>query len=203
MAKPRSEVPRSPTTAPEPVDPVLRHLARAEAEYLDRMGEWDRDRDALDGALSELGRVREDNVALGARLGETEEALAAERLEGERQRARAERLAVMLKDIHRALFDGNVYELILRACLTISGATRGVYVTWRREREHPRVQAAVEVDGYPDAPPSEHLRAMCRKVLDENRTLVCNEDGDLDDLPAPQSEGERFRNCVAAPVMLL
>ena len=203
MAKPRSEVPGPPAAEPEPVDPVLRHLARAGAEYRSRMEEWGRDREALDGALSQLGRVREDNVALGAKLGATEEELAAERREGERQRERAERLAEMLKDIHRALFDGNVYELILRACLTISGARRGVYVTWRRQREHPRVRAAVDVDGYPEAPPSEHLVALCRRVLDENRTLVCNQDGDLGGLPAPEREGERFRNCVAAPVMLL
>ncbi|HEX8276136.1 MAG TPA: HD domain-containing phosphohydrolase [Longimicrobiaceae bacterium] len=203
MAKPRSEVPGPPAAEPEPVDPVLRHLARAGAEYRSRMEEWGRDREALDGALSELGRVREDNVALGAKLGTAEEALAAERQEGERQRERAERLAVLLKDIHRALFDGNVYELILRACLTISGARRGVYVTWRREREHPRVRAAVDVDGYPEARPSERLVALCRRVLDENRTLVCNQDGDLGDLPEPEREGERFRNCVAAPVMLL
>ena len=207
MAKTRSEVPGRTAAPPDPGDPVLRHLARAEAEYRERRGSWERDRAELDAALAtalaDLGRVRDENVSLGAQLGRTEAELGDERERGERHRRRAERLAELLKEIHRSLFDGNVYELVLRACLTITGATRGVYVTWRREREHPRVRAAVGVDGYPESPPSEHLRALCRRVLDENRTLVCNEAGDLDGLPAPPTEGERFRNCVAAPVTLL
>ena len=34
-----------------------------------------------------------------------------------------------------------------------------------------RVRAAVDVDGYPQAPPSGYLKALCRKVLTQRPRL--------------------------------
>ncbi|HEX2091620.1 MAG TPA: HD domain-containing phosphohydrolase [Longimicrobiaceae bacterium] len=186
-----------------PDDPVLRELADVEARYLERLSGWEQERAELERTRNRLTELRTENERLTESIGTVEARLREEREAAERHQRRAEQLAECLKEIHRALFEGDVYELILRTCLSITGATRGVYVTWRRERETPRVRAAVGVSGYPESPPSEFLRALCRKVLDENRTLVCNQEGDLGDLPEPERDTERFRNCVVAPVVLL
>ncbi|HEX7238662.1 MAG TPA: GAF domain-containing protein, partial [Longimicrobiaceae bacterium] len=198
MAKPR---PRDPSPAQE--DPVLRALDGVRDAYRERRSGWEAEHAELEETQVRLIASEGENRRLAERLGEAEGRARVEREAGERQRRRADQLAAALKEIHLALFHGDVYHLILRACLSITGATRGVYVTWRKETDAPRVRAAVEVGGYPRAEPSEFLRALCRKVLDDNRTLVCNRAGDLDDLPAPEHEDERFRNCVAAPVVLL
>ncbi|CAA9306117.1 MAG: hypothetical protein AVDCRST_MAG93-4920, partial [uncultured Chloroflexia bacterium] len=120
-----------------------------------------------------------------------------------RQTERANTLAAILKDIHRSVFSGDLYSMILRTCLTLTGGARGMYVTMRGEQRIVRVRAAVNVDGYPQTPPSEYIKALCAKVVDENQTLVCNEADDLSALPAPRDAAERFRNCIVAPVVLL
>jgi HD-GYP domain-containing protein (c-di-GMP phosphodiesterase class II) len=93
-----------------------------------------------------------------------------------------------------------VFDLILEACLNLSGATRGMYVTVREE-EALRIRAAVGIDDYPDNPPSDYIRALCRKALESQESLVCNAPGELHDLPEPK-DGEAFRNLIAAPVVL-
>ena len=120
----------------------------------------------------------------------------------ERHKERARRLAEGLKSIHRALFEGNVFTLILRACLNITGASRGLYVTaWGQDEL--RVRAAVDLDGYPQGPPSPFIRSLCRKVLDDQQTFLCNGPECFADLPQPDRSAEHFRNCVVAPVVLL
>ena len=125
-----------------------------------------------------------------------------ERRRAEEQRERANQLAVMLKDIHRSLFAGGIHMMILRACLAISGGTRGVYLT-ARGHGHIKVRAAVDVDGYPQEPPSDFLAALCRRVLESHDTIVCNEPDACRGLPEPEREGERFHNFIVAPVVLL
>jgi putative nucleotidyltransferase with HDIG domain len=134
-----------------------------------------------------------------ARMAET---LAAERAAAERQRQRAECLDRALREIHGALFGGDVYQLILQACLTITQASRGVYVTAQRPGEKLRVRAAIGVEGAqgPDASP--FIGAIARSVLNGGGTMVCNPPEPQPQLPAP-GEGERFRNFVAAPVVLM
>jgi HD-GYP domain-containing protein (c-di-GMP phosphodiesterase class II) len=174
-----------------------------------------------DGALAHLHAAaeayRREREATAAELAATREALARAEAEVREARSRAEKAhadaerrreqAAHLREaasaLHRAVFAGDVYALILRACLSITGATRGLYVTWRSERDHPRVRAAVDVGEYPGAPASPYVVALCRRVLDEQRTLVCNAPGALEGLPAPDEPAERFRSCVVAPVVLL
>jgi putative nucleotidyltransferase with HDIG domain len=122
----------------------------------------------------------------------------------DRQRERAEALRHALVGVHRALFGGNVYEMILRACLQITGATRGVYVT-SRAGGRMRVRAAHEVDGYPAKEPSPFIQALCRRVIERNEPLVCNggtENG-VEDIEGSADDGERFRNLVVSPVVLM
>ena len=131
-----------------------------------------------------------------------QDALAAERRLAERQRRRAECLDRALREIHGALFGaGDVYQLILQACLTITQASRGVYVTAQRPGERLRVRAAIGVDAS-SAEPSPFIGAIARQVLSGGGTLVCNPPDPQPQLPAP-GEGERFRNFVAAPVVLM
>ena len=125
-----------------------------------------------------------------------------QRVTAERQRKRAECLDRSLREIHGAMFAGDVYQLILQACLTITEATRGVYVTARRNGERLRVRAAIDVEGESAGEPSPFIAAICRQVLDGGDTVVCNPSEPQPQLPPP-GPGERFRNFVAAPVVLM
>jgi HD-GYP domain-containing protein (c-di-GMP phosphodiesterase class II) len=157
-------------------DPVLQELELAARTYRGARESW-----------------RRREAELFAELNE-------QRVMAERYRKRAECLDRSLREIHGSLFGGNVYELILQACLTITEASRGVYVTARRPGERLRVRAALGVGGGDE--PSPFLAAICRQVLDGGDTMVCNTTGPQPQLPAPGS-GERFRNFVAAPVVLM
>ena len=175
-------------------DDVLARLADAAHSYRDARREWDTARAAL----------AESHVLLAT--AETERQWLAEELEREREAVRRQKecaadLREALKEVHRALFSGDVYELILRACLTLTGATRGLYVTCPGPGRPLRVRSAVGVEGYPRTPPSEFVDAVCRKVLEEKDSLVWNDPAERDGLPAPES-AEDFDSCVATPVVL-
>ena len=152
-----------------------------------------------DPVLRELGRTAEVYVAQRDAWRRREAELSTQLA---RQRKRAECLDRALKEIHGALFSGDVYGLILQACLTITHATRGVYVTARRPGNRLRVRAAIGVGDVQGPEPSPFVAAICRHVLDGGDTLVCNPAEPHPVLPAP-GEGERFRSFVAAPVMLM
>lgn len=151
----------------------------------------------------QLSRAQEAVSRLEASLNETQELREQERRAAQRYRDRAEQMAEGFKQIHRALFEGGVYGLILKACLTITGATRGLYVTTRGGVDNLRIRAAEDIDGYPESPPSEFVKAICRRVLENNDSLVCNNEQELTELPKPQRPGEHFQNLVATPVVLL
>ena len=159
-------------------DPVLQELERAEEVY---------------------GAIR---AAWARRESELTEAVVRQREAAERQRRRADCLDRALREIHGATFGGDVYELILQACLTITEGTRGAYVTARKPGERLRVRAANGLGGARNGEPSEYLAALCRRVLEAGGTIVCNPSQPQPDLPAP-GPGERFRNFVAAPVVLM
>ncbi len=131
----------------------------------------------------------------------TDEALGAERAAAERQRDRAECLERALREIHGALFGGDVYQLILQACLTITGSERGAYVTRLAGSERMRVRAVLGMEGVETGEPTPLIGALCGGVLESGETVVCN-DGLPPGLPEP-GPGERFRNVVAAPVVLM
>ncbi|HEX6041440.1 HD domain-containing phosphohydrolase [Longimicrobium sp.] len=145
---------------------------------------------------------REQDAAWHQRQAQMAEQLATERAVAERQHRRAECLDRALREIHGALFGGDVYQLILQACLTITEASRGVYVTAQRPGDRLRVRAAIGLDGAAAREPSPFITAIARRVLDGGETLVCNPPDPQPELPAP-GDGERFRNFVAAPVVLM
>lgn len=157
----------------------------------------------LQEAQEELAQAQELVSRLETDLRETRELREREHEAARRYRERATQMAEGFKRIHRALFEGGVYGLILRACLTITGATRGLYVTTRGGIDNLRIRAAEDIDGYPESPPSEFIKAICRKVLEENDSFVCNREEELTGLPKPERPGEHFQNLVATQVVLL
>jgi len=186
-------------------DLVLSRMHAAADAYREARAEWERERGAQDRALAAL--LAERDAAVAARDAAESEARSA-RAAFERQCARAEALHAALKDIHRSLFQGNVYEMILRSCLTITGASRGLYVVRRTTDGRLRVRASVGAETgagtETNAEPTPFVEALCKRVLEGNEPLVCN-DGAGDGAPGlpPAGEGERFRNYAASPVVLL
>jgi putative nucleotidyltransferase with HDIG domain len=183
-------------------DAVLAGLAQVEGLYQQFLVRCADQSSVLLETRMQLADARDTIRALGEELTASRRQGEEERARAERQRERADQLSAILKDIHRSLFSGNIYELILRACLTITGGTRGLYLTVRGE-DALQVRAAIDVNGYPQAPPSAFLRSLCRQVRDAQDTLVCNTEADLAALPDSAGAGERFRNCVVTPVALL
>lgn len=163
----------------------------------------DRPVEAEDRLLDDLQLAIADYQSMRERWDRERADLKEARQEVERQRERAEQLAESLRGIHRSLFDGNVYSLILKACLTLTGATRGIYATAAGPDDRLRLRAAFGMSGYPKQPPSPFIEALCRRVLDDNESVVCNKGDELDGLPAPASESEHFHNCLVVPVVLL
>lgn len=184
------------TSARESYRQVTQDLRAAQTEL--RLAEESRQ-----ATQAQLANALEYERQVTERLQTTEGKVEQGQREAERQRKRAERLTAAVQEFHRALFRGNLYELILKACLNISEATRGLYVTAKGEEKALRIRAAVGIEGYPDNPSSDFLKALCLKVLEDNNTFVGNNEADWASLPAPTSPHERFRNCIAAPVVLL
>ncbi len=174
--------------------------ARSDAESANRATTLEQAQAAVAGAQAELAASRRELEQ--ERLRGDRESVAAQeqRNEAERIRVLNLQLAETLKEIHRSVFDRNVFALILKACLSLTCATRGLYVTSRGGVM--RIRASVGMPGEPKDPPSPYVEALCQKVIEERDSFVCNE-GDTHGLPAPSSPDEQFRNCAVVPVVLL
>jgi hypothetical protein len=189
MATSESETPHSD-------DPVIAHLQGAAEAYRDIEAQKVEDEREIETLRHSLNEARGQTHRMQAELD-------AERWNAERERQRAECLKEAMRQIHGALFSGDVSTLILRACLTISGATRGMYVTSRRPDGALRVRAEIDVDAIVGGPPPPVLAELCREALEKKDTIVCNEAEAEERFAVDNGEGLRFRNCVAAPVVLL
>ena len=220
-----TNTPPSPDQQPAPSpESVLADLVQAETHYRAVLAEAQRQADALRDAQAQVGDLRsrlaiaqEDKVQLARSLQGSQAQAAQAQQEAEAQRtqaaasaanaaaqqARRRELERILEDMHRAYFSGDVYALILKACLTITGASRGVYVTLRSADAPPKIRAAVDVDHYPASPPSPFLQALCARVMQDNQTFVARSPEELAALPPPAADTEQFHNCIAAPVSLL
>ena len=151
-----------------------------------------------------LTKERDAAADLLVQLRQSEIAREMERSNAERHRQRAERLGRLVKQMHRSLFSGHIPDLILKACLNLTGAKRGLYVTTRGPDKQLIVKAAVGIDGYPNRPPSPFIAALCRKVLSDNDAFVCNDaDVNCHVAATPSTPEEHFRNFVVAPAVLL
>ncbi len=210
-----------PLASPES---VLADLSRAELHYRAVLADAQRQADALRESqqqaadlLSQLAAAQEANAQLVRHLQATEEQavqakqdtdaqrglVQAHAASAEAQRVRSRQLEGILAHIHKTFFSGDVYALILQACLSITGAARGVYVTLRGADAPVKIRAAFEVDGYPASPPSPFLQALCARVMHDNETFVAHTPEEFAQLPPPNADTERFHNCIASPVSLL
>jgi HD-GYP domain-containing protein (c-di-GMP phosphodiesterase class II) len=178
--------------APTRDDPLLTALRQAEARYREIYRDLHQQRAALSDA-------RAENEKLSQKLAAQHLELEEERRRDEHHRERLDELATAFTEIHRALFSGNIYDLILKTCLTLTGATRGLYAIAAGQDDTVRVRAAVDIDGYPTSQPSPFITHLCQAVLQTETAAVYN---DPSHLPVQPPDSEAFRNCVVAPVVL-
>ena len=150
----------------QPNDPVLSDLNKVERDY--RAFRW-----AYERQVEELHDARKEIKAL--------------RREAERQHKRAERLRQVSVDIHKGALRGDVYNLVLRSCLSATGAERGIFLL----RTEPGFRIAASV-GFGDAKhgeaPSPFMDALARRVLE------------VDDAVVVPAGDECLETCVAVPV---
>ena len=159
-------------------------------------------REEADATAHALAATQTDNEKLETLLAHQQRELAFERQAAEQERERAAQLAAQLREVHRSLFRGDVYDLILRACLTLTGATRGVYLTATRSDGPLHVRAAHDV-GTTGRESSPFVRALAERVLQaDDDTFTYNTPSDFAALPTGTASAE-FRNCVTASVVLL
>ncbi len=184
-------------------DQFLAHLNQAAALHQQLEQQFQQQGDQVRALRQQLDAALAANSQLSQSVQSLQQQAEAERQRAAHKQEQATQLAATLKSVHRSLFGGNIYELILRSCLLVTGATRGLYIHARAQDAPLRIRAAIDVDGYPNALPSEFLQAVCQKMLVEQDTFVCNTPEDLPDLPEPARPAEQFHNFLVAPVMLM
>ncbi|MBV9852170.1 MAG: HD domain-containing protein [Armatimonadetes bacterium] len=193
----------SDESLPPDLQQMAADLNQAQQHFQQARTEWERQAAQLAEARDRLADMEERNRSLTLALETSRGQMAAERQRAQAHQERGDRLAHILQQLHRAVARGNVHQWILQACLSITQASRGLYLTADGPQGALRVRAAVEMDGYPDAAPSERILALCHPVLETGETSVFRHPTDLAGLPGPWRPSEEFPNCVAAPVVLM
>jgi len=186
-----------------PTDPAVAALRRAEVSYREAQAHLQLQAVSLERSQRDLADAQAAATWLEHDLAETRRQVAQARQRAAQQGERAAALRAALTEIHHALFGGNLHELILKACLIATGATRGVYLTARGPHDTPRVRAAIAVNASPGSAPSPFLQALCRRVLVSQNPFVANDSTALADLDDPPGPGEDVQTVMAAPVVLL
>ncbi len=146
-------------------------------------------------------RLTQEKAQVEQQVARETQKRAAQEQDNVRERERADRLARTIKELHQELFSGNVYTLILRACLTITGATRGIHVAMRQGEDRLRVRAAIGFEGPGEEVLSPSMAALCRRVLGDGEPLLLNGD-DASALPSVAPGAAAIRNAIVAPVVL-
>jgi len=179
-----------------------RQQADREKDELDQLHA--REKENLHRRLTEeKAQVEQQKAQVEQQVAQETQRRAAQEQNTSRQRERADRLERIIKELHQELFSGNIYALILRACLTITGATRGIHVAVRQGEDRLRVRAAIGFDGSGGEPLSPSMAALCRQVLDDGEPLLLNGGGDDRSLlPSPVVGDGDIRNAVVVPVVL-
>ncbi len=186
-----------------PTDSTVAALHRAEVSYRETQARLHLQTASLQRSQHDLTDAQASVTWLEHELVEARLRLAQAQRRAAHDSERTVALRTALTQVHQALFGGNLHELILKACLIATGATRGVYLTARWPHDTPRIRAAIAIDGSPPSPPSPFLQALCRTVLARKDTFVANGPAALAVLDAQPAPGEEFRTLLAAPVVLL
>ena len=187
----------------EAAEQLSSDLVRAESDY-QRLRSLVEEEHRLRIELEKkAGEAEIERGMLLAELEEVETSLEEERTKAQRFRSRSEQLAGVVKRMHRTLFSAQDLSFtLLNSSLTLTGAKRGLYVALPRDSKPLRVKAASHVAGYPGSPPSEFIEAICRKVIRENDSFVCNTPSEPVDGVAPVRPEEKWRNLAATPVTI-
>ncbi|MBV9579664.1 MAG: HD domain-containing protein [Chloroflexi bacterium] len=167
-------------------DPVLHALHAAEHHY-------QRTLEALAQKDAELEHIRAEHALTRAQFAELQQLT-------EHERERGDALSEALQHIHRALFGGDTYELILKACLSLTQSRRGAYLMVSpRPGEPPQACAVFELDVAEGSPLREFVTDLARDVLDTEQVSVLN---DLSNSLLQPPQVRALNNCIAAPVVL-
>ncbi len=182
---PRSAPPLADT------DVVVRELRHVEHRYQEVRDEAEEQRRQLVEMRSRNEELESEAARLQLALAQTERHFqAAER--------RNRELARHVQQVHGALYQGDVYALILEACLQLTGATRGLYLSCRHDGEHLRVRAARGVAVDVGGPVNKFVSNLAMRALQSMDAVLCSRA----DIPDTDSL-ERFVNCAAVPVVTL
>lgn len=187
----------------DPDELIRAHLEVAALASAERERQIEIRNAQLAETLARLAEAKELNRALSLELEEARTCVAIAERERTAEHNRRMEIRERVRQIYTEPLGGTAYGLILRTCLILLEGTRGLYVTLRGADDRPRIRAASNVDGYPDSPPSAFLINICRRALESDSAFICTSPDDVAGLGEPERPGERFRNFVAAPVVLL
>jgi HD-GYP domain-containing protein (c-di-GMP phosphodiesterase class II) len=176
---------RAPTSAQDQPDPVLQDLHAAEEHYRAALSRMTQQQAEVDQLRDELARA-------GAQVQELRQV-------ADHERERTEALSSALGHIHKALFGGSTYELVLKACINLTGATRGAYLATVQADQQPRVQASVDLDLRDGDAVTQFVREQAEETQRTEQVSILN---DLADTVLQPPEVRALRNCVVAPVIL-
>src|SRR5687767_1003701 len=104
-------------------DPVLQALQQAEDAYAEARTEYNTISAALTQAQEAL---KSEKAEARKQVQELTKRLEAEEKRVVRYQGQARRMSDCMRELHGAIFGGNIYDLILNACITVTGATRGI-----------------------------------------------------------------------------
>jgi len=188
---------RTPRTSDDQ-DSGLSALRQATVAYVELQNElFEERREATtlsheNAALKqELEQLRQRQLATRAKL---EADLEAERRRASREAERAAALTTALSALHHSLYAGGTAQLLLRACLQITTATRGYFV----ETPAMRIRAVDNVPATMGSPPSPFVESICRRVVESGEALQWNSELPPDGVTP--STDEQFREGIAVLV---
>ncbi|HEV8238356.1 MAG TPA: HD domain-containing phosphohydrolase [Thermoanaerobaculia bacterium] len=189
MRQPVDISPPSPPAAES--DVVVRELRHVEHRYQEI-------RDEADEQRRYLAEERQRAEELAAETARLQVALAEMERRSEASERRNRELARHVREVHRALYQGDLYDLILEACLQLTGATRGLYLSCRYDGEQLRVRAAHGVTAAVGDGVDSFIDGLAKRTLQSMDAVVCSRQ----QMNGSESE-EAFANCAAVPVVAL
>ena len=178
------------------VDQIQHHLEQARLER-------ERQSARLAAMEAQLADAEDRDRRLLLALETCRRDLTETRQQAQAQQERADHFAQILQQLHGNVRRGGVYQWILQACLSITQASRGLYLTVDGPQGALRVRASVEIDVALNAPASPRIQALCHRTRENGETFAARSPADFVGLPPPERPTEEFQNCIVAPVVLL
>jgi len=141
---------------------------------------------------TELAALREQYALLERRFFDDEQLRVQER-------AQIVRLIMSAREIHRALYSGDVYRLILETALAVTSAERGCLM--RSVNGFLEIAAVIDMDCTIGAAPSPFLSAIAERVVRRGTPLRWTERDAGGGFNRDRAPGSAFLGGLAAPIM--